>query len=516
MVGGEEAAGVRAKEGRVDGIEAGVTDLDDLGVQAPRSPFGSALRSTVNGKPSSRHSPDAPAGLVLDHLEGRRDVLAHEVRHLLVGRPDAAGGATSNGSPWRRVATPGCARSSRRTRTPHRPAPRSPSATRSEACCDLPCSQLTHHRSTVGRSGHVRRSGLIDPGDRAPRRRAPGTPSTPSTSRTRRRCLEQVRIGVVPASGRPAPDRRRAATPAPSSPGRGRTASRSGRGPTRCGRGAASTDRRPTVARSSMSPMLHTNDVRHRRRRRSTRRRPHLQPAGVVLAQDREEAVVGVLPDAPSGLAGRVVEDPEQDERVGGQIGRARRARRRASARSTRPARWPSAVSASRYSSTVARHVDGSAGNRFGPSSGRPVDAGPRCRSRCPPCDRACPRSARRRRGTSRATPTRRAPSRSPPSPRRGERRSRGPGGPTARSMPGRRHGRSRGRSRGHGTPRRWHGPPRRRLRRRATARGRSSEVAPVQVATHRPQVELAACGREWRCRSARACSSSASWSGIG
>ena len=48
----------------------------------------------------------------------------------------------------------------------------------------------------------------------------------------------------------------------------------------------------------------------------------HLEAAGVVLQQDRQQAVVGVLADAPDRrrrrARRRVVEDAEEHERVGG------------------------------------------------------------------------------------------------------------------------------------------------------------------------------------------------------
>ncbi len=49
----------------------------------------------------------------------------------------------------------------------------------------------------------------------------------------------------------------------------------------------------------------------------------HLEPAVLVLGEQREESVVGVLGDSPGrvgGRVGRVVEYPEQDRRVGGEV----------------------------------------------------------------------------------------------------------------------------------------------------------------------------------------------------
>ena len=51
--------------------------------------------------------------------------------------------------------------------------------------------------------------------------------------------------------------------------------------------------------RSSMSPMLQTNDAGTGGASIQPSSRVHLQAADVVLAQDREQAVVGVLADAP-------------------------------------------------------------------------------------------------------------------------------------------------------------------------------------------------------------------------
>ena len=52
--------------------------------------------------------------------------------------------------------------------------------------------------------------------------------------------------------------------------------------------------------------------------------RVHLEPAVVVLAQDREQPVVRVLGHAPVGTCrprlGRVAEDAEQHERVRGEV----------------------------------------------------------------------------------------------------------------------------------------------------------------------------------------------------
>ena len=51
------------------------------------------------------------------------------------------------------------------------------------------------------------------------------------------------------------------------------------------------------------------------------RRAVHLQPAAVVLGEQRQQAVVGVLGDAPVRVvAGWVVEDPEQHRRIGRQV----------------------------------------------------------------------------------------------------------------------------------------------------------------------------------------------------
>ena len=73
-------------------------------------------------------------------------------------------------------------------------------------------------------------------------------------------------------------------------------------------------------------PVEHVADVaderpRYRRRVNPSRGSLHLQSPDVVLLQDGEHAVVGVLADAPfrprgGRLARRIVEDAEKDQRV--------------------------------------------------------------------------------------------------------------------------------------------------------------------------------------------------------
>ena len=76
----------------------------------------------------------------------------------------------------------------------------------------------------------------------------------------------------------------------------------------------------PPVSRSSMSPMLQTNAPGIGGASIQPSAEPHLQAAVVVLGEQGEQAVVGVLADSPVVAVRRrrrVVEDPEQHRRVG-------------------------------------------------------------------------------------------------------------------------------------------------------------------------------------------------------
>ena len=104
-------------------------------------------------------------------------------------------------------------------------------------------------------------------------------------------------------------------------PGRGRTGSDSRVRPlrlrTRCG-----VERyQPPVRRSSMSPMLQTNVPGTGGASIQPVRGGDLQAAAVVLGEQGQQPVVGVLADAPAAetrRGRRVAEDPEQDGRVRG------------------------------------------------------------------------------------------------------------------------------------------------------------------------------------------------------
>ena len=139
-----------------------------------------------------------------------------------------------------------------------------------------------------------------------------------------------------------------------------------------------------------------------------------LQPAGVVLHQQRQQPVVGVLGDAPAadelGRGRRVVEDAEQHRRV-----RAPPVEPVA-VEPERHRRCPTAPRA-RRGSTASIHSEHEraqlggalrelvrAVQRATGEDPRVVGPAARCRSTAPPCRRARRRSARRRRGTTRAT----------------------------------------------------------------------------------------------------------------
>ena len=117
-----------------------------------------------------------------------------------------------------------------------------------------------------------------------------------------------------------------------------------------------------------MSPMLHTSTSGSAGTSIQPSRAVDLQPTAVVLGEQRQQAVVGVLADAPVGVvAGRVVEDPEQHGRISRHVllrtsGRRARARSRCRA-SPRPATRSSSVSHSRIAGPRSA---GSSGNRFG------------------------------------------------------------------------------------------------------------------------------------------------------
>ena len=212
--------------------------------------------------------------------------------------------------------------------------------------------------------------------------------------------------------------------------------------------------------------MLQTNDSRHRRRLDPALARVHLQAADGILAQQREEAVVGVLADAVAHVElrrdrpARVVEDAKEDERVGGvaarevvgrQVERAGDALHDAVAE--RGDRGHPVEDRLRESPAARRRRGGGSGRaaaRPPPRADAPRRA--RCRGTGPPSSRAGPRSARRRAGTSRARRGRRAAWRSGPWWLRGGRRSGGSGlrgaGRGTRRCRGRRCRRSRARGR--------------------------------------------------------------------
>ena len=127
-----------------------------------------------------------------------------------------------------------------------------------------------------------------------------------------------------------------------------------------------------------MSPMLHTSTPGSAGTSSHVAvRRAHLQPAELVLGEQRQQPVVGVLADAPLvgvGVVGqrRVVEDPEQHGRVAGEVllepvGAAARARRRCRASAHR--RASQSRRASRGSPGRARR----AGTGSAPCSGVPA-----------------------------------------------------------------------------------------------------------------------------------------------
>ena len=166
----------------------------------------------------------------------------------------------------------------------------------------------------------------------------------------------------------------------------------------------------------------------------------HLEPAEFVLGEHGQQAVVGVLGDAPVVGAPPVGRSADS-----GRCGTARSGRRSGSRRTIRrEGRAPRAmpritasatrcISSSQRSDESVRGPAGCGGEEVGAvQSGAGADPGvvgigaPR-RSRCPPCGRGAPTSARRRPGTIRATPARRGSWRSRPSRRRRARRTRAP-----------------------------------------------------------------------------------------
>ena len=145
----------------------------------------------------------------------------------------------------------------------------------------------------------------------------------------------------------------------------------------------------PPVMRSSMSPRLHTS-APGRAGRRPTRRGAHLEPAAVVLGEDREQAVVGVLGDAPARIGVGVGGAAGSGRSGTGRSGRRSGARSNQSASRPRPSaippitRWPRTVSASIHSRTAGRSP-GDTRPVFGPwrrNAGR--RAGARRRSSTP------------------------------------------------------------------------------------------------------------------------------------
>ena len=218
--------------------------------------------------------------------------------------------------------------------------------------------------------------------------------------------------------------------------------------------------------RSSMSPMLHTNG-RGRAAPRSSRARVlHLEPAGVVLLQDGQHAVVRVLADAPAlgarGPARRVVEDAEQHERVPRvALGEVVAARARGASAMPRISAWPRP----RHRVHPVEHRFAEARRAPGRGSGRAAACPPRRADR--PAELGAEveallqvgpsrRSARRRPGTSRARRARRSAMRSRIFSASGcaKKRPREPLEPRLRA-PRRRRGRRRRRSRARGTRRR-------------------------------------------------------------
>ena len=188
---------------------------------------------------------------------------------------------------------------------------------------------------------------------------------------------------------------------------------------------------RPSVRRSSMSPRLQTSAPGtggmscHSPPVRTWR------PPLVVLQQEGEQAVVGVLGHPPVAGAvgldlGRVVEDPEQDRGVGRQV-------------PGEPALVEAEADGEQAHQAVAEGGEGveggqhrraelgrAGGEEVGPVQGEGIVRLPlRRRSRCPPCGRGRRWSARRPAGTSPATPARPGPWRSRPSRPRGGRRTR-------------------------------------------------------------------------------------------
>ena len=244
--------------------------------------------------------------------------------------------------------------------------------------------------------------------------------------------------------------------------------------------------------RSSMSPMLQTNDSGTGGASIQPSRRVHLQAADGVLAQQREEAVVGVLADAVAHVEprrdrpARVVEDAKEDQRVGGvaarevvgrQVERARDALHDAM-----PERGDLGHPVEDRLAKARQHVVAGDEVRCRAAARPPRRADARRRARCrgtgPPSSRAGPRSARRRAGTSRARRGRRAAWRSAPWSLREARRSGGSGLRGAGRATRRCRGRRRRRSRARGRLRRCHARPRR--ARRAGRSGAGGPSAPM------------------------------------